>query len=616
MSIPERLLVLDALQAASGLNGRYAATSLAAELGWLLKRTEAELEQSDVEERDDGGGGSGSRAVEQPSPVYEALLAAARREVSNYYRLLAVLEAQAQRQSPDSADGGSLTLRRLTVWLSEPLGRLRILAGCLEAARDAQGGQMVNILHALSKHGDPLVRQVACPLLEEVCVPYFKQVGAWVLGGTLDTASDDFMVSKEQLVPPHCDDPAAAWRGGHRLNAGMQPTFLSNQLAANIFTTGKTIAFLREWCGDTRWAAAISTTAKQLATAGGTYQQLRWLETAVGEVHVAVSSHLLDIVMQHHGLPRHLAAVKRFLLLGQGDFVRVLLDAAQHELDKGAKDVSQYTLQGHLDAALRSSSAANEDADVLRRVDVRLPPGKVLEGDLGWDIFSLQYLVDGPMRAVLSPDAMSGYLRIFRLLWAVKHVEVVLEQSWSTINSTQRVLNVIREQERMHGVAVNNAELVPHVLRAFHAYRAEMASFVTSLQYYIVFEVLEPNWTKLMSGITVAADLDAVIALHEGTLQAIATGMFLDGLPQTLTPLGVGGAGAPDVQAGLRKTLRAVLDVQVFNSPTIPTEVLQEINSSMARVHALYHRHLRTFLTLLPAQSHLDLSMFMARCEQ
>jgi hypothetical protein len=60
---------------------------------------------------------------------------------------------------------------------------------------------------------------------------------------------------------------------------------------------------------------------------------------------------------------------------------------------------------------------------------------------------------------------------------------------------------------------------VPHVLRAFHAYRAEMASFVTSLQYYIVFEVLEPNWTKLMSGITVAADLDAVIALHEGTLQ-------------------------------------------------------------------------------------------------
>lgn len=46
-------------------------------------------------------------------------------------------------------------------------------------------------------------------------------------------------------------------------------------------------------------------------------------------------------------------------------------------------------------------------------------------------------------------------------------------------------------------------------------------------------------------------------------LQTIAAGMFLDGLPQTLTPLALGGAGAPDVQMGLRKTLRAVLDVQV-----------------------------------------------------
>lgn len=65
-------------------------------------------------------------------------------------------------------------------------------------------------------------------------------------------------------------------------------------------------------------------------------------------------------------------------------------------------------LQGHLDAALRSSSAAGDDPDVLRRVDVRLPHGKTLEGDQGWDVFSLQYHVDGPLGAVLSPDAMAG----------------------------------------------------------------------------------------------------------------------------------------------------------------------------------------------------------------
>jgi len=45
--------------------------------------------------------------------------------------------------------------------------------------------------------------------------------------------------------------------------------------------------------------------------------------------------------------------------------------------------------------------------------------------------------------------------------------------------------------------------------------------------------------------------------------QAIAAGMFLDSLPQTLTPLELGGAGAAHVQQGLSQTLRAVLDVQV-----------------------------------------------------
>jgi len=73
-------------------------------------------------------------------------------------------------------------------------------------------------------------------------------------------------------------------------------------------------------------------------------------------------------------------------------------------------------LQGHLDAALRSSSAASEDHDILQRVDVRLPLGKPLEGDLGWDVFSLRYHVDGPLGVVLSPDTMAGRRELARQL--------------------------------------------------------------------------------------------------------------------------------------------------------------------------------------------------------
>lgn len=62
---------------------------------------------------------------------------------------------------------------------------------------------------------------------------------------------------------------------------------------------------------------------------------------------------------------------------------------------------------------------------------------------------------------------------------------------------------------------------VPHVLRYFHAKRSEMAQFVTSLQYYIVFEVLEPAWARFMQQLPSARDLDAVISLHDGMLETI-----------------------------------------------------------------------------------------------
>lgn len=54
----------------------------------------------------------------------------------------------------------------------------------------------------------------------------------------------------------------------------------------------------------------------------------------------------------------------------------------------------------------------------------------------------------------------------------------------------------------------------------------------------------------------------------------------------------------------------------MYNSPAIPAEVLQEVGGGMGRVYALFDRHLRTFLTLLPAQSHLDLRFFLSRFEQ
>jgi gamma-tubulin complex component 3 len=288
VGVPEWLLVREVLHCCQGINGKYVwfqgsgdggrfacgpgtevsvtqqqLISKISELGWLLRKIR-ELT---------------SQIAGLHSLVHEALAAASHKEVNNYYRLVAILEAQTQQQAGSviAAAGGTdmseqLTLRRLQVWLSEPLYRLRVLATCLESTRLQQGAQVINTLHAMSKHGDPLVRKVLGPLLEDVCMPYFKLVSQWVLDGGLDGTSDDFFIARQPLAT---DAPANVWRSGFALVPALQPRFFSDELPDQILKAGKTINFLRVCCSDTEWVGLVGDAAQQLAGATGKYRQLR-----------------------------------------------------------------------------------------------------------------------------------------------------------------------------------------------------------------------------------------------------------------------------------------------------------------------------------------------------
>ncbi len=69
----------------------------------------------------------------------------------------------------------------------------------------------------------------------------------------------------------------------------------------------------------------------------------------------------------------------------------------QH-LAKKADTLFLHNLTGILETAIRATTAQFDDADILARLDVRLL--EVSPGDTGWDVFSLDYHVDGPIRTV------------------------------------------------------------------------------------------------------------------------------------------------------------------------------------------------------------------------
>lgn len=51
-------------------------------------------------------------------------------------------------------------------------------------------------------------------------------------------------------------------------------------------------------------------------------------------------------------------------------------------------------------------------------------------GEIGWDVFTLEYKIDAPLDTVVDPESMVKYLQLFSHLWQMKRVEGVLSLGW------------------------------------------------------------------------------------------------------------------------------------------------------------------------------------------
>jgi hypothetical protein len=100
-------------------------------------------------------------------------------------------------------------------------------------------------------------------------------------------------------------------------------------------------------------------------------------------------------------------------------------------LTRPANTLYRHNLTATLETAIRSSNAQNDTSDVLRRLDARML--EYSHGEIGWDVFTLEYKVDAPIDTVLDPESMEKYLKLFRHLWQMKRIEGVLNKGWMRI---------------------------------------------------------------------------------------------------------------------------------------------------------------------------------------
>ncbi|PVD18317.1 hypothetical protein C0Q70_20866 [Pomacea canaliculata] len=468
-----------------------------AECGWLYNKVRIYVE---------------SRSADKAfGLVGQSFCAALHEELTEYYRLIAVLEAQLQQEQDQGiSDGEGLTLRRLVVWTFDPLLRLKTLAALVDICKGKKGGALASSIFSYMQHGDPYVRGLIKHTLTLVSQPIYATLMRWVYDGELEDTYHEFFVASDPTVKND-----RLWHDKYSLRKSMIPSFLSFDQAGRILLTGKSINFLRQVCQN-RTPIKDRESAMALNMKDAESMLVQDLETSfqkhMDAVYSQTSLHLLEVLHTQYKFMDHLKAMRRYLLLGQGDFIRHLMDLLEEDLAKPATNLYLHNLNGILETAIRATNAQYDDADILKRLDVRLL--EVSPGDTGWDVFSLDYHVDGPIRTVFTPECMIMYLRVFNFLWRAKRMEYILALIWKNQISHARWLKSIPE--------------LSGVLHQCHLLGCEMVHFIQQVQYYINFEVLECSWDELLRKVREARDLDHIIAAHQVFLDMILCRCLLD----------------------------------------------------------------------------------------
>jgi gamma-tubulin complex component 3 len=159
-------------------------------------------------------------------------------------------------------------------------------------------------------------------------------------------------------------------------------------------------------------------------------------------------------------------------------------------------------------------------------------------GEIGWDVFTLEYRIDSPLDVIVTPWASKQYLKVFNFLWRVKRVEFALSTTWRRVQTGAR------------GVISAVGDKLGADWKSARGGVAEMIHFINQLQYYILFEVIEAGWEGLQKAMRKPdATLDTLISAHTTYLRSITRKGLLGG----------GASAAVDFTAQLHELLKLML---------------------------------------------------------
>eukprot|EP00004_Rigifila_ramosa_P026016 TRINITY_DN7930_c0_g1_i1.p1 TRINITY_DN7930_c0_g1~~TRINITY_DN7930_c0_g1_i1.p1 ORF type:complete len:922 (+),score=173.42 TRINITY_DN7930_c0_g1_i1:178-2766(+) len=253
----------------------------------------------------------------------------------------------------------------------------------------------------------------------------------------------------------------------------------------------------------------------------------------ISDAFTHASERLLSVLLVQEQLCARLASMKHYFFIDQGDFVVHFLDLAEEELSREASSMDRHKLDTLLDLALRTSVVSGDpfrddmSCDLLdhtltqqlmrihstvhlsNSANTQAPLHPPKSAISGLDAFVFECEVGWPVSLVVSRNCLTKYQLIFRHLFHLKYVERKLCATWTD-----------------HKVRKNPA--VQALFVSTNALRQRLLHVVQCLLHYVMFEVLEPHWVKMISEIeSESKTVDDVIARHDDFLDTCLNASLL-----------------------------------------------------------------------------------------
>ncbi|KAJ8314606.1 hypothetical protein KUTeg_006756 [Tegillarca granosa] len=296
------------------------------------------------------------------------------------------------------------------------------------------------------------------------CVPYFEILEKWIYKGIISDPYSEFLVEenekiqKEKLQEDYND---AYWEQHYTICRERIPVFLE-QVANKILNTGKYLNVVRLSGRDVKCPSAeeIVYTLKERKY----YEQIE-------KAYNYASKLLLDMLIDEKKLMARIRSIKYYFLLDKGDFIVQFMDMTEEEMKQDIENIMPTRLETLLELALRTSTANVDTYKDDLRVEL-----------LPYDLIT----------------------QLFKILT----IETKMEKDYRVDPTDLAFVWMGNKAAKMYSVQSQKG------YSAAFALRQRMLNFVQNFEYYMMFEVVEPNWHIFQSNMESVSNVDDVLAYH------------------------------------------------------------------------------------------------------